>query len=384
MNIQKFEELLSHSEYEKLDFKLKFSIEKESEKKEFVKDVTAIANSKGGRGYIIFGVEDKTKRIVGVDNDIIAEERIQQLICGRCDPPVPVRFEEIIYKGKKLFILTIFKSNQRPHQILQTGTFYIRRGSTTDIARRYEVASMLQENGILSCETSILPNTYIDDLDTDLLHNYFPISLDSNFEKSILILEAMGIIGRDIERDSYHSTLGGLLLFGKRPQTFMPATGINININHKKIYVDGNIPAMLDKVENILKENIRNKDYLIDILMEIIYNAVVHRDYWDTTREISVKISNKNIEVENPGAIWKNEGVINIDSLKNPPRRNMWLYQRLLIFDKKKSFTSKTLGLEYIQDTMDKNGHSIKFINLTRKNIFRIVLPGIDEFTDCI
>ena len=118
--------------------------------------------------------------------------------------------------------------------------------------------------------------------------------------------------------------------------------------------------------------------------MEIIYNAVVHRDYWDTTREISVKISNKNIEVENPGAIWKNEGVINIDSLKNPPRRNMWLYQRLLIFDKKKSFTSKTLGLEYIQDTMDKNGHSIKFINLTRKNIFRIVLPGIDEFTDCI
>ena len=300
---------------------------------------------------------------------------------------------------KKLYIKAKFKSNQRPHQILQTGTFYIRRGSTTDIARRYEVASMLQENGILSCETSILPNTYIDDLDTDLLHNYFPISLDSNFEKSILILEAMGIIGRDIERDSYHSTLGGLLLFGKRPQTFMPATGINININHKKIYVDGNIPAMLDKVENILKGNIRNKDYLIDILMEIIYNAVVHRDYWDTTREISVKISNKNIEVEkheraieildsieveNPGAIWKNEGVINIDSLKNPPRRNMWLYQRLLIFDKKKSFTSKTLGLEYIQDTMDKNGHSIKFINLTRKNIFRIVLPGIDEFTDCI
>ena len=150
MNIQKLEELLSRSEYEKLDFKLDFNIDKEYSKREFVKDVTAIANSKGGRGYIIFGVEDKKKEIVGVTANKLEEERIQQLICGRCDPPVPIRFEEIFYKGKKLFVLTIFKSSQRPHQILQTGTFYIRRGSTTDVARRYEVASMLQENGILS------------------------------------------------------------------------------------------------------------------------------------------------------------------------------------------------------------------------------------------
>ena len=66
MTIQKLEELLSRSEYEKLDFKLDFNIDKESSKREFVKDVTAIANSKGGRGYIIFGVEDKKKEIVGV------------------------------------------------------------------------------------------------------------------------------------------------------------------------------------------------------------------------------------------------------------------------------------------------------------------------------
>ena len=69
MNIQKLEELLSRSEYEKLDFKLDFNIDKEYSKREFVKDVTAIANSKGGRGYIIFGVEDKKKEIRKVEEN---------------------------------------------------------------------------------------------------------------------------------------------------------------------------------------------------------------------------------------------------------------------------------------------------------------------------
>lgn len=379
MNIQKLEELLSHSEYEKLDFKLDFNIDKEYSKREFVKDVTAIANSKGGRGYIIFGVEDKKKEIIGVTAKKLEEERIQQLICGRCDPPVPIRFEEIFYKGKKLFILTIFKSSQRPHQILQTGTFYIRRGSTTDVARRYEVASMLQENGILSYETTILPNAYIDDLDFTLIKKYFSIDSEIESKKNILILEAMGILGHDMERSEYHPTAGGMLLFGKNTQNFLPSTGINIDCNKKRIHIEGNIPSMLDNAENILTNNIKNKNYPLNIVLEALYNAVVHRDYWDNTREITVRIEPKMVEIENPGAVWRNEGIINIDSEINPPRRNSWLYQRLLIFDKKQRFISGTLGLKCIKDTLEDIGKEVKFVNLTKKNIFKVVLPGIDE-----
>lgn len=379
MNIQKLEELLSRSEYEKLDFKLDFNIDKEYSKREFVKDVTAIANSKGGRGYIIFGVEDKKKEIVGVTANKLEEERIQQLICGRCDPPVPIRFEEIFYNDKKLFVLTIFKSSQRPHQILQTGTFYIRRGSTTDVARRYEIASMFQENGILSYETTILPNACINDLDFYLLKKYFPIDIDIESKKNILILEAMGILGRDMERSEYHPTTGGMLLFGKNPQNFLPSTGINIDCNKKRTHIEGNIPSMLDNAENILINNIKNKNYPINIVMEALYNAVVHRDYWDNTREITVRIEAKMVEIENPGAVWRNEGIINIDSEINPPRRNSWLYQRLLIFDKKQRFISGTLGLKCIKDTLEDIGKEVKFVNLTKKNIFKVVLPGTDE-----
>lgn len=182
-----------------------------------------------------------------------------------------------------------------------------------------------------------------------------------------------------MERSEYHPTAGGMLLFGKNTQNFLPSTGINIDYNKKRIHIEGNIPSMLDNAENILINSIKNKNYPLNIVLEALYNAVVHRDYWDNTREITIRIEPKMVEIENPGAVWRNEGIINIDSEINPPRRNSWLYQRLLIFDKKQRFISGTLGLKCIKDTLEDIGKEVKFVNLTKKNIFKVVLPGTDE-----
>ena len=81
MDSKKLLNLIKKEEGIKLDFKLKLSLENESSKKELAKDVCAIANSRGGRGYIVIGIEDKSKRIVGLaNNEVISEEQIQQII----------------------------------------------------------------------------------------------------------------------------------------------------------------------------------------------------------------------------------------------------------------------------------------------------------------
>ena len=61
MDSSKLKQLLKQEEGPKLDFKASLCLSTESEKKELTKDVIAMANSKGGRGYIVFGIEDKTK-----------------------------------------------------------------------------------------------------------------------------------------------------------------------------------------------------------------------------------------------------------------------------------------------------------------------------------
>ena len=379
MTIQKLEELLRAGEGEKLDYKQEFNLDTETRKKEFVKDITAIANSKGGRGYLVFGVTDKTREVVGVNPRHPSEETVFQVISTRCDPPVAVRYEEVLYKKKLVIVLTIFKSNQGPHQILQTGTFYIRRGSTTDIARRYEIASMLQDNGLVSYETTPIHHACLSDFDNDMVEKYILSQLNISEKNTILILESMGFITYNNDTKEYVPTAGGLLLFGKNPQRFLPSTGIRLEYNGKVTIFEGNIPKMLDDFEKFLSEKSTLKDYPINAIYEALYNAVVHRDYWDSKRETVVIIRRKSVEITNPGAIWSTDGVINMENDINPPRRNSWLYQRLLLMDKKDRFLNSPIGIRTLNDSFEQYGLKVKYINLVKKNLFKVVLPGTSE-----
>ena len=86
MNKKKLLSLIQQREGNKLDFKLKIDISSESGKKELAKDVCAIANSKGGRGYLIIGVEDRTKRLVGINKlKPLDEEKIQQVVSSSAE-----------------------------------------------------------------------------------------------------------------------------------------------------------------------------------------------------------------------------------------------------------------------------------------------------------
>ena len=379
MTIQKLEELLRLGESEKLDYKQDFQLDTETRKKEFVKDITAIANSKGGRGYIIFGVTDKTRSIVGVSEKHPSEETVFQIISTRCDPPVPVRYEEVIYEEKKLIILTIFKSVQRPHQILQTGTFYIRRGSTTDIARRYEIASMFQDNGLVCYETTPIRHAFVEDFDKNMLEKYILSHFSPDEKQSLILLESMGFITYNNDSKEFNPTAGGLLLFGKNPQRFLPSTGIRLEYNGKITLFEGNIPTMLDSIEKFISEKADLANYPTNSIYEALYNAVVHRDYWDSTRETVVIIRRTSIEITNPGAIWNTDGVINMENDIYPPRRNSWLYQRILLTDKNDRFLNSPIGIRTLNDSFDKFGLKVKYINLIKKNLFKVVLPGIDD-----
>jgi len=292
VDTQRLKQLLSREEGEKLDFKAELNLSTESEKKELVKDVTAIANSRGGRGYIIYGVEDKTKNILGINAEDFQEEQIQQIIYNRTDPPVPVNVDFVQIDGKTVAVLTIFRSRHAPHQVLQTGAFYIRRGSTTDFARRSELASMMQENGLLSFETVMVKNASLDDLDPELINRYFNrINISMNQPKAV-ILDAFGFASQKSD-GNYSPTIGGLLLFGKNPQMYLPHCYIRIICGKEAEILSGNILSMMDQAIGRVKNKIRRDDYPFDAFEEALANAIVHRDYLDLSRGITINITEK-------------------------------------------------------------------------------------------
>jgi predicted HTH transcriptional regulator len=382
---QKLYTLLQKQEGTKLDFKAMLSLKTESEKKELAKDIAAIANSKGGRGYLIYGIEDGTKKILGIEGKRYTEEQIQQIISQRCDPPVSVKLETIDTDDKQVAVLTIYRSSQKPHQIRQTGVFYIRRGSTTDIARREEIASMLQESGILQHESIVLNRVEIKELDEKMVNYYISkTGLTSTNEDYYTLLEGVGIIGRDEDNSGYHPTVGGMLVFGIYPQLYLPHTGVRLIDkcgDNQVILFSGHITKMLDEIEIFLRMKAAkiNERYPVEAVVEAVSNAVLHRDYFSLGREIVILIDNNKIEISNPGAICSDEDMPVLMEEYNPCRRNQWLYQRLLILDNKKRFLKTGTGMKRIFEAFKHHGGA-RFINNEKRNLFKVVLPGLMKY----
>lgn len=371
MDMQKVLTLISRDEGPKLDFKLKLCIETEGNKKELAKDVCAIANSRGGRGYLIFGIEDKTKRIVGINRDEFEEEKVQQIVSTRLDPPVPVSVDFINIEEKVLGIITIFNTSQKPHQLRDNGAFYVRRGSTTDIMRKEEIASMLQDTGLINYELLPITKASINDLDSEKIKDYFtksglPAEMDND------ILESTGIIVKEKDFNEYHPTFGAMLLFGKYPFNFLPHSVIRIhNYYNTKLQfhfiAKGTVIEMLNEASIFLRKCLDGHNLPFEVIEDLLGKAVVYRDYFDINNCIEVYVNKKSIEISNPGAIIRREG----NTTDRYVRRNMWLYLKVLAIDNKNNYFHKNINLNFLM-----KGHGkIKYINILSKNIFKVVIP---------
>lgn len=385
MNLHKLKLLIKQKEGMKLDFKQSLKLETESEKKEFAKDVIAIANSIGGRGYLIIGIKDKEKQIIGVNPEDFQEERLQQIISYRCDPPVNIRVESIKYNDKHIGVITIFKSFQRPHQMRQTGAFYVRRGSTTDIARRDEIASMFQEVGLINNELIPLYNLNLNVLNRGLIDQYLKkMGIGKNEKVEENIWNHLGIIHFDSETSKFYPTIGGLLLFCDNPQRYLPYCSIkmitfkgNTKITNS---INGNIIEMLNRCREFISTYLNDKDYPKEAIIECIANAVVHRDYMDILRDIVVLIGDNKVEISNPGTLPKGSNIHTIMKDNNPSRRNNWLYHRLLLLDDHNQFLRTGIGLQKINRMFEKVG-KVKFLNIEKRNLFKVVMPGLKKYS---
>lgn len=376
MDTKKILSIIKRQEGLKLDFKQKLSLDFESGKKELAKDVCAIANSKGGRGYIVVGIEDKTKELIGLDeSEVFTEEQVQQIISSRCEPPIPISVDEYNIKGKRICIITIYDGEQKPYQLKENGAFYIRRGSTTDTMRKQELVEAFEENLDFFIETSQVVRSDINLINMEIVKNYFHkkgIVINSSNEK--FLMRSAGISYTDKDTGEEKCTLGGLLVFSDNNSLCISQNMIRITNNLGKgkervNAVQGNLLSMIDKSEDILRK-ILPKNYPIGAIVEAINNAVLYREYSSIDRVIEVVISRNSIIVNSPGQMIQNNST---GKRINYNRRNMWLYEKLVTLDENKRFLNNEGGFGRIKKPFKKN---VTFINSRAEDCFKVILPG--------
>jgi len=108
-----------------------------------LKTLVAFANTAGGR--VIIGVEDKTRRPVGIETPLDEEERLCNLIADAIAPRLVPNVELTTVDGKTLLVVEVFLSNSRPHYLRSQGPdtgVYVRLGSTNRQADRELIAEL--------------------------------------------------------------------------------------------------------------------------------------------------------------------------------------------------------------------------------------------------
>ncbi|MCK4958498.1 MAG: ATP-binding protein, partial [Planctomycetes bacterium] len=148
-----------NKESETLDFKrdqYTFYNCSKSDKAELLKDILAFANAwKTADAYILIGVEEQRSgpaTLVGV-TEHLKDNDLQQFVNFKTNKPIKFLCGTVKNNGQEIDVIRIDRNQRRPvvlksnFEKLEKDTVYLRRGSSTEIAKVDEIAEMGASRG---------------------------------------------------------------------------------------------------------------------------------------------------------------------------------------------------------------------------------------------
>ena len=170
---------------ENKEIEYKRELPKHSDK--YMKSVIAFANSYGGK--IIFGVEDKTREIVGVEEEKAFQimDSIANAISDSCEPAIIPDITLQTVENKKLIVVEIAASTQRPYYIKAHGRengVYIRVSGTTRHADETRLKELMFEGANKSYDQAICLGFEITDKDiVDLCDSLYETAVNNCYSE---------------------------------------------------------------------------------------------------------------------------------------------------------------------------------------------------------
>lgn len=295
-----------------------------------------LANS-GLPGYLIIGVKDKGTR-VGIK---IEEKLLQALLDFRTDgrivPAPTLTAERFVFHDGEVAVVEVIPSHLPPVRF--KGRVWIRAGAGKSLANEQE-ERILSEKRISHSrhfDSSPCLGSNLSDLSLGLFtENYLPLAVSADvLENNNRTKEEYLSSLRFYDLTKNTPTWAGILLFGKNPRYYLPGAYIqyvrfdgpdlasddvlsrrfegdlvtqikNLRDFVQTVVVQSWLPNLGDKVVN---------NYPFATLIELLYNAIIHRDYQAAAPTRFYEFSNR-IEIINPG------GLFGLANASNFPTRN--------------------------------------------------------------
>lgn len=288
---------------------------KESWKDDYLKWICGFANAQGGTLYI--GVNDD-KQIVGVKNSKQLMEDIPNKIVTTMGIVPDVN---LLTEDGKDYIQIVVEQSSMP--IAFKGQYHYRTGSTKQELKGIALQQFLMKKMGHTWDDVVIPNTSIDDIDRSAIDYFLDCGISvgraTEAEKRASTSDILKSL--DLIADNGNLKAAALLLFTEHPCKWFPSVQFKIGRFHTdesdliiQDLIEGNIIQMADKVMQTLKsmylvspihyeglQRVEQLEIPEDALREVIYNAIVHKDY--TGAPIQMRVYDDRIVVWNYGSL---------------------------------------------------------------------------------
>jgi len=293
------------------------------QKDQIIKTAIAFCNTVGGTIFI--GIENETKKVIGIpESDIFAmEEKVSQIIFDNCYPAILPEVGIYNIEDKLILVITIYPGSNLPyyHRVKgkQAGV-YIRVGSSNKLADENKIIELEYKKRNISYDS--LP---IYDYSENLPKlNSFIEFYKQNTNRSISESDLVSLELMKKERKRLFPTNTYLLFcdyeYRKTHFPFAQIECARFKGTTPSEFLDQftcQSPIFLqpDEAMNFVKRNIAKGsvikgtyredrwEYPLIAIREAIINAVVHRDYSILGSDIKLAIFDDMIEITSPGGL---------------------------------------------------------------------------------
>jgi ATP-dependent DNA helicase RecG len=310
--------------------------------------------------------------------------------------PLPVMLvEKRILKQAEIAVVTVTPSDMPP--VKYDGRIWIRVGPRRAVASEQEERILIERRRYKNLPYDLYP------IPAAVVHNLSRAVFEDDYLPAAFAPDILDANNRTYEErlasckmiaslDDASPTILGLLSIGKNPQNFIPGAcvqflridGIDITDNIiDEEQISGAISDMLRRVTEKLKAhnrravNVTSGDthkittpYPLAAILQIVYNAVLHRTYENTNAPVRIYWYNDRIEIISPGGPYGNVTPGNFGDPGITDYRNPNLAAVMKTFGFVQAFGR---GIAIARSEMLKNGNpALEFI--TDNSMVRCVL----------
>lgn len=262
-------------------------------KDEWLQWICGYANAEGGTLYIGLANEGE---VVGLQNVKKQMEDIPNKIVSKMNIYPDVR--QLSREGKDIIEIEVYPSQEG---ITLDGVLYKRVGATNQVLKGTALKEFYERKMKATWDSRVIPSATLDDIDPNAIKYFLTNGIDKARLPKESINDSPEKVLRNLEvmTPEGQLTIAALLLFGKNPQQYclnarikIGRFGENQGALMTQDLVSGDLIRMADRVMNELSTK-----YLIhpihykgmhreepleipeDGLREILYNAIIHKDY---------------------------------------------------------------------------------------------------------